>query len=195
MEKSITISKLAQALCEFHKRVSSIKRDASNPFFKSKYATLSNILDNIDKPLEESGLVVTQFPNGDNGLTSILIHAESGEYIQSTYNMHPTKNDPQSIGSAITYARRYALGAILALNIEDDDDGNAASAKPQAAKQTTTANKTATDKPWLNPGTEAWKKVIVFLSNPEGTIEQVKTKYLISKPNEELLKQEALQTA
>lgn len=140
MEKSTSIKNIAQALSEFHKRIGKIKKEANNPFFKSKYASLSNILDNIDTPLSESNLVVTQFPTANNGLTTILIHTESGEYMQDTYDMHPVKNDPQSIGSAITYARRYALGAILSLNIDDDDDGNAAS---QTGKATSTIAKTS----------------------------------------------------
>lgn len=129
MEKSQSIKELSKALALFHTQVGKIKKDANNPFFKSKYATLSNILDVIQEPLQKSGLIFTQFPDGENGLTSILVHPESDQYLQATYNMHPVKNDPQSMGSAITYARRYALGAILGLNIDEDDDGNAASGK------------------------------------------------------------------
>jgi len=57
----------------------------------------------------------------------MLIHVDSGEYLMDTYEMKPTKDDPQGIGSSITYQRRYAIGAILSLNIDEDDDGNSAS--------------------------------------------------------------------
>lgn len=131
IEKSETIGKLALALVQFQSTVNAIPKDSQNPFFKSSYASLSSILKNIQTPLSGAGLAFSQLPIGSNGLTTILIHAESGEYIQSTYYMTPVKNDPQGIGSAITYMRRYALGAVLGLNIDEDDDGNSAS-KPRA---------------------------------------------------------------
>ena len=126
MEKSESIKNLAIALSKFQGTIGKIGKDSNNPFFKSKYASLSTILENIQKPLTESGLCFSQMPD-QTGLTSILIHSESGEYIQATYILTPVKNDPQSLGSAITYARRYALGSILGLNIDEDDDGNTAS--------------------------------------------------------------------
>ena len=136
MEKSPSIAKLATALLSFQSSIDKVSKDAANPFFKSKYASLSNILETIQAPMKEAGLCVSQMPDGDS-LTTILIHAESGEYIQATYNIHPKSIDPQGIGSAITYARRYALGAILSLNIDEDDDGNAAMkpAKPNPLMQ------------------------------------------------------------
>src|SRR5688572_2011490 len=127
MEKSNSITALAKALVTFHVKVGKINKDTTNPFFKKKYASLSAILEAISEPLKEAGLVFSQFPSGDNGLTTILIHAETGEYIQSDYCMKPAKDDPQGRGSALTYQRRYALTAILGLNIDEDDDGNAAS--------------------------------------------------------------------
>jgi hypothetical protein len=129
MEKSESIKNIAMALVKFHSSVGKIKKDSTNPFFKSKYADLSDIQDAIQEPLNESGLVISQLPMGKNELTTILIHADSGEFIMGTYEMAPVKNDPQSIGSCITYQKRYALSAILNLNLDADDDGNAASKK------------------------------------------------------------------
>lgn len=126
MEKSTNITEIGKALSNFHNSMGKIMKSETNPFFKSKYASLPNILDAIQAPLFESGLVFLQMPDEDK-LTTILIHSESGEFFQSSYAMHPTKNDPQGIGSAITYARRYALCAILGLNVDEDDDGNKAS--------------------------------------------------------------------
>lgn len=123
------ISNLTKGLCIFHKNVSKIPKRSKNPFFKSNYANLSDILEAIKKPLDIAGLVVMQFPV-EEGLTTMLTHADSGEFIQATYRMPIAKpNDPQATGSAITYARRYAIAAILALDIDDDDDANSASGK------------------------------------------------------------------
>lgn len=146
MNKSNSIGALAKALAAFHLKVGKIKKDATNPFFKSKYASLSNILDAITIPLAESGLTFTQFPAEENGLITILMH-ESGEFIESTYSMRPVKDDPQGRGSAITYQRRYALAAILGLNIDEDDDGNAATQPPATPqkKQQSYQNKVASE--------------------------------------------------
>lgn len=149
MEKSNEIKNLAKALLSFQGKMQVIKKDSSNPFFKSKYASLNTILENIQAPLTEAGLAFSQLPSGTNGLTTILIHAESGEYLMETYNMNPSKNDPQGQGSAITYQRRYAIGSILGLNIDEDDDANEAS-KPQEKKEASTEKKYPDDdRPWL----------------------------------------------
>lgn len=126
MERSESIKEIANALCKFQQEVGKIKKSANNPFFKSKYATLSDILDVIQEPLSNSGLSVMQLPVGENELETIVMHI-SGEFIASKYTMKPVKNDPQGVGSCITYQRRYALGAALSLNIDEDDDGNKAS--------------------------------------------------------------------
>lgn len=126
MEKSESIKELATALCKFQGAVEKVRKSETNPFFKSKYADLSSILDVIRNPLSENGLSFVQFPKDKNGLETMLMHT-SGEWMSATYEMTPTKNDPQGLGSVITYQRRYALGAVLGLNIDDDDDGNEAS--------------------------------------------------------------------
>ena len=126
MEKSESIKNIATALITFQIKVGKITKDATNPFFKSKYASLANIQDAIADPLEEAGISYMQFPDGVHGLTTIIMHGESGEWLQSTYTMRPVKDDPQGIGSSITYQKRYALAGALALNIDDDDDGNSA---------------------------------------------------------------------
>lgn len=124
-----SVKAIGGALLKFHAEADKIYKDATNPFFKSSYAPLPTILEGIKKPLQAAGLVFSQFPVDTNGLTTLLIHPESGEWIRGTFFMTPSKNDPQGQGSVITYQRRYALGAILGLNIDQDDDGNAASGK------------------------------------------------------------------
>jgi len=136
INRSESITELTKALIQFHTKVGKIRKDAKNPFFKSSYASLENILDGVTPVLCECKLNVMQFPTGENELITLLSH-ESGEYISSSYTMKPVKNDPQAIGSAITYQRRYAIGSILNLNIGDDDDGQNASKPPQQKKDDT----------------------------------------------------------
>ena len=180
MERSESIKEIGKALGLFHTKVAKIPKSDSNPFFKSKYAALPSILDAIQIPLEESGLVFTQLPDGEF-LTTMLIHFDSGEYISSSYKMNPIKTDPQSIGSAITYARRYALGAILGLNIDEDDDGN------KASQPAPTPKPQEIDLPWLNlldKEGNPKEKVLARLQQIFGegqTIDELKKSVRISK--------------
>ncbi len=134
---SSTIAELATALSVAQGQFSNAKKDAKNPFFKSSYADLASIVDVIRPVLTANGLAVTQLVLPDENcatLETLLIH-KSGEWIKSTIKLKPTRNDPQGMGSAITYARRYALSAIVCIATEEDDDGNKASAKaPLIAK-------------------------------------------------------------
>lgn len=182
MNKSTTIGELAKALAVFHLKVDTVKKDAKNPFFKSSYASLSNILDAINDPLIESGLAFSQFPDGDNGLTTILMHGESGEFIESTYTMKPVKDDPQGRGSVITYQRRYALAAILGLNIDEDDDGNTATfggKNPQDAEEN--------NKPWLNEKSPEFTGAVQKLKEGKSSIPALRQYFKISKQMETIL--------
>lgn len=132
MEKSENILDLAVSLTKFQSQVGRVAKDGNNPYFKSKYATLENVISTIQKPLSDNGLSFSQFPTGDNELSTILMHT-SGQWLKSTCKLNPKDNTPQGVGSAITYMRRYALSAVLGIATEDDDDGNLAS-KPTAKK-------------------------------------------------------------
>jgi hypothetical protein len=178
LQKSDSIKNLTKALITFHVKVDTIKKDAKNPFFKSSYASLTNILDGINDSLIESGLAISQFPVGEYGLETILMH-ESGEWIQANYTMKPVKDDPQSRGSAITYARRYAISAVLSLNIDDDDDGN-------MATHGTASPYENMEKKWLNTNTPEFEKAKDFIAKG-GKVEAIKTKYKMRKEVEELL--------
>lgn len=125
MNKSESIVEISKALSKFHEEMKPVTKDANNPFFKSKYATLDAILEAVNAPLRNAKLSFAQFPS-EGGLSTILMH-ESGEWIEGTFAVPLAKQDPQGAGSAITYMRRYALGAILGLATETDDDGNVAS--------------------------------------------------------------------
>jgi hypothetical protein len=121
---------LSKALIEFQSKLIKVKKDSKNPHFGNKYASLSQIIEAIQQPLAECGLTIIQLPVGECQLETILLHT-SAEWISETYTMRPQRNDPQGIGSMITYQRRYALGAMLNLNIEEDDDANTASESPK----------------------------------------------------------------
>jgi hypothetical protein len=182
MEKSTSIKEMAKALISFHVKMDTVKKDATNPFFKSKYASLSNILEAIQVPMEEAGIAFTQFPNGEHGLTTILMHGESGEYLQSDYIMHPAKNDPQGQGSALTYQRRYALSAILGLNIDDDDDANTATHGGKNPAEAVENNK-----PWLNENTKEFTGAVDKWKPGFSRISDLRTYFKITKAIEEKL--------
>ncbi len=181
MEKSQSIVHIAKALCDFHSKMGKIGKDATNPFFNSKYATLSNILEAIKTPLIESGLSFTQFPTGQNGLTTVLMHTESGEYMQTDYFMNPSKSDPQAQGSVISYMRRYALAAVLGLNIDDDDDANAATHGSSTLAETANGKTATADKPWLNQDSKVYEKIVDRLKKKTTSIEQIAQHFRLSK--------------
>lgn len=128
MISSDTTKEIALALVNFHKEVGVIKKNATNPFLKNKYADLPDILEAVRDPLNNNGLVITHFPECGNMLTTKLMHT-SGEWMQATFEMQLIAQNPQAQGSGITYARRYAVASILSLTIDEDDDGNAAAGK------------------------------------------------------------------
>jgi hypothetical protein len=167
MERSESIKELTKGLATFHTQVGKIGKDSKNPFFKSNYASLPHILTEIAEPLEKAGLVITQFPDGA-GLTTMLIHSESGEYLMAKYDMPVAKaNDPQALGSAISYARRYAVSSILSLKIDDDDAEGAMKSVREP------------ELPWLNKG-EQLDKAMDYLRKG-GNLATIEAKYKLSK--------------
>ncbi len=135
MNKSETIGALAGALSKAQAEIRGAIKDTANPFFKSKYADLSSVWEACREQLTKNGLSVVQTNKAGDGrviVETILMHT-SGEWISGELDMKPVKDDPQGIGSAITYARRYALAAIVGVAPEDDD-GNAASGKVKPAQ-------------------------------------------------------------
>jgi hypothetical protein len=133
MEQTLYTQLLAAQL-EFPK----IKKDATNPFFKNKYASLDGILETVLPILHKHGLFIIQNPINDGdrvGVRTDIYHSKGGEFLTDKFTVVLAKNDPQGAGSAITYCRRYAITAMLGLNVEEDDDGNTASATPRPAAQ------------------------------------------------------------
>jgi hypothetical protein len=119
------MKELAKALCSFQKEMRPVAFDRTNPYFKSKYATLSALVSTAAPILSKYGLSVSQILVDDGAVQTILLH-ESGEMLQGTLRIEPAKKDPQGVGSAITYARRYSYASILGIVSDEDDDGNAA---------------------------------------------------------------------
>lgn len=123
MNQSESIAKLSAALVKAQAEMSGAVKDSANPFFKSRYADLESVIKAIKEPFAKYGLAYTQFPYTDDkgvGVVTRLIH-ESGEWIECGYTLPLTKLDPQAAGSAITYARRYALQAMAGIPAVDDD--------------------------------------------------------------------------
>lgn len=145
--QSESIAALAGALSKAQAEIKGAEKDKSNPYFKSKYADLSSIWDACKEPLTQNGLAVIQTTelNGGNVVVVTTLAHESGEWIRGKLGLKPVKEDPQSAGSALTYARRYALAAIVGVCPDDDDAEDAmarnskASAKGAITKETVTA--------------------------------------------------------
>lgn len=164
------IDKLAPALLAAQKTITTVTKEANNPFFKSKYASLENVIDACKAQLNEQDIVVLQ-PIGrdDQGhyVETVLLHT-SGQYISSRMYLVLTKEDMQGLGSATSYARRYSLQSLVFLASGDDDDGEAAvgrtavkkSAAP-IAKPTPVAPTTGFKAPTVNiapttPTVDSW---------------------------------------
>ncbi len=165
MQKSDEINELAGALTKAQCKLEGAKMDGENPFFKAKYATLASVWDACRKPLTDNGLSVVQTCSVGEGeglvLNTTLLHT-SGQWIGGELAVKPTKNDPQGIGSAITYARRYGLAAIVGICPEDDDAESATDHKPVAKKP---------------PVKKAAKKKEFDTTTLEGALEFLEDKY------------------
>jgi hypothetical protein len=137
MKQSDNVDKIIPAFIAFQKDMPSVPKDGNNPHFKSKYATLGAITEATRPHLAKHGLGFMQWMSNRDGYQLIVtrIMHTSGQWMEDDgYILNPTKNDPQGMGSAVTYARRYTLGASLGIITEDDDDGNRAS-EPVPAKK------------------------------------------------------------
>lgn len=137
MEHSEQLNELAKALVAAQKVLRPALKDSQNPHFKSKYADLESVMETIREPLAEHGLAVVQgmepAPDGVVVVTTLL--HESGQWMRGKCLLKPQRNDPQGIGSCITYGRRYGAAAIVGLS-QTDDDGEAASGRGEGAKGT-----------------------------------------------------------
>lgn len=137
---------LAGALIKFHDSGAAAKKSANNPFFKSKYASLEEVIETVRAEAGKVGLTFTQLVDFDDQyifVTTMIMH-ESGEYLTSrTPVLVKDATDPQKMGSGITYAKRYGLQAAFGLPSEDDDGNQASIPTPKVSnhKKTTSPEK------------------------------------------------------
>ena len=141
MQTSQTIENISKAIIALNAELSNPKNTADNPFFKSKYAPLNEILNEVRPLLSKHGLAIIQNTMSIDdriGIQTIIIHS-SGENIASDILLlKADKDTAQGQGSVITYGRRYQVSAMLSIASEDDDDGNHASGnKPDPKKAVT----------------------------------------------------------
>ena len=135
MTHSEQINELSTALSKAQGLIEGAKKDAANPFFKSKYADLASVWDACRAALAVNGLAVIQSPAAEGTRVSVdtLLTHSSGQWVAGTVSVTAKEDTPQAIGSAITYLRRYALQSFVGVAPEDDD-ANAASAKSHIVK-------------------------------------------------------------
>jgi hypothetical protein len=129
IQHSETTGALAKALAAAQREIGIAVKDALNPHFRSKYADLQSVDEACRPALSKYGISIVQAPGYCDGVVSLttrLMHADSGEWIQSTLHIPPSKHDAQGIVSATTYARRCALAAMAAVPAGVDDDGETA---------------------------------------------------------------------
>lgn len=162
MFKSESIVKLSASLVKAQRNIGAASKGGKNPFFKSNYATLGDVMEACKDPLNAEGVVILQpilsDASGDYVETTLL--HESGEYITSTMKLTPSKN-MQEFGSAISYAKRYSLQSLVFIPASDDD-GEATMGRSSAstqAKPTAEVNVATTEakpSPWrkAKPTTE-----------------------------------------
>lgn len=136
-QTSESIKEISAALAAAQRLMEGAAKDSSNPFFKSTYADLASVWLAIREPLGANGLAVMQLPSADGPkviITTLLSHS-SGEWISSELTITAKEDTPQAVGSAITYARRYALQSIAGVAPEDDDGERAQGRNTPTVKQ------------------------------------------------------------
>lgn len=154
-------------LAAVKKEIGAISKDSTNPFFKSKYFDINGLLKHVEPLLDKNGLLLLQ-PIIKGEVFSKIINTENGENVTSSMLL-PHIQDPQKVGSAVTYYRRYTLQSLLGLQAEDDD-ANAASK----------ATKPKADKKWVNKGDKVWNAAI----DKGVKIGELMKHYAISKDNQ-----------
>ena len=166
-------------LQNLQKEIGSVSKDATNPFYKSKYFDINSLIKQLQPLLEKNNLVLLQpiesdYETNTEYVVTKIICPASEKSIESRKKLS-TQSDPQKVGSEITYFRRYTLQSLLALQAEEDDDGNNAI--------TAESDKKA----WLNQNTPQFTEAIIYIKKAESNedklnrIEKIKTKYRVSK--------------
>ena len=159
-----------QKLFNLQQEIGTISKDTSNPFYKSKYFDINSLINQLNPLLRKHKLLLLQ-PIEEDCVYSKLICIDGTGGVISALKL-PEINDPQKLGSAITYYRRYTLASLLGLQAVDDD-ANVASGVTE-------------EKKWLNQNTPEFSKAIEFIKGG-GSVEAIKGKYKLSKKIEDEL--------
>ena len=154
-------------LNEVKKEIGAISKDATNPFFKSKYFDINSLLKHVEPLLQKNGLLLLQ-PIIKGEVFSEIVDIESGESVTSSIPL-PQIDDPQKIGSCVSYYRRYTLQSLISLQYEDDDANSASQA-------------TKSQKQWVNKDDKIWSAAV----DKGVTLTELKKHYSISRINAEL---------
>ncbi len=139
MKRSESIKNLAVALGKAQGEIGNVRMDGYNPFYKSHYTTLGEIIKVAKPALEKNGLVVIPMPDSNvlgTGVTTLLVHSPSGEWVESTITipLDTGANTAQEAGKAITYFRRYSLAALLNIYADEDTDAQDPAKKTSVKK-------------------------------------------------------------
>lgn len=173
------MQELAKALNEFQAELVTVGKNSDNPFFKSKYADLADIMKATQPVLTKHGLSVLQLPDNIDGkpaLKTIVMHT-SGQAQEGTVPLILAKDDPQGVGSAITYMRRYGYAAALQIVIDEDDDGNKASSTETFKQQAVSKAKSFNN----NLASEKQRQLIRDKLNQKGIADEEMKEYLIEQ--------------
>ena len=119
-------------LFEAKKEIGKISKDSTNPFFKSKYFDINGLLEHVEPILQKNGLLLLQ-PIKNGAVSTVIVDVESGDTIESQIELN-SFSDPQKLGSAVTYYRRYTAQSLLGLQAEDDDGNKASNNAPKDRK-------------------------------------------------------------
>ena len=170
MSKQLT---LHQKLFNLQQEIGTISKDAKNPFYKSKYFDINSLIGQLQDLLKKNRLLLLQPIYGDSIETQIKC-IDTEQSVISNLKL-PEISDPQKLGSAITYYRRYTLASLLGLQAVDDD-GNLGSGKVESQ----------VEKKWLNENTPEFSKAIEYIQQG-GNVEDIKSKYKVSKKVQDAL--------
>ena len=183
-QQSDQINELATALSKAQGKITGALKDSSNPFFKTKYADLASVWDACREQLSANGLAVVQTLSNDaeNIVVITTLTHSSGQWMRGSLAVKPVKSDPQGIGSAITYARRYALAAIVGV-AQIDDDAEAAMGRKQAEVAKITPEQVDNTKV---TNTVEWIKKKIDLDTIEETHTKVKEVWSLLSNNERM---------
>ena len=165
MSKQIEIN---EKLFNLQQEIGTISKDTKNPFYKSKYFDINSLIKQLQPLLKKNRLLLLQ-PIEEDMVVSKLICIDGTGATLSGLKL-PEITDPQKLGSAITYYRRYTLASLLGLQAVDDD-GNIASNKTPVEEQ---------PKVWLNSNTPEFSRALKYLKEG-GSLDIIKSKYKVSK--------------